>query len=311
MSRHQIAYDIIPDIHGDINRLEITLGALGYGRRDGVWRAPQGRKAAFLGDLIDVGYENAEVIHAVRAMVHADEAVAIIGNHELNARLYHTRGENQLNHPCGYMRAHTAQNTRQAETFLAELPVGSSGARDAIAFFAELPVFLDLGGLRLAHASWSESRINIIRERRPDGRLKDEDLQLLAFEDGADEFVNAAISIIKGPEAQLPDGIHFADHKGDLRGQIRVRWWAQNARSWREVAASVPDISQLPDGAIDPALVPLIDPGTVPVAFGHYKRKSNVSIDAPHALCLDYPAFPIAYRWDGETTFDKTKIILP
>jgi len=310
MTASDIAYDIIPDIHGDLCRLQITLEALGYGRRAGVWRAPRGRKAAFLGDFIDAGADNAGVIDAVRAMVRAEEAVAIMGNHELNAWLFHTPGKNLLDHPCGYMRAHNARNLQQHATFLKEFPVGSAAAADAISFFSTLPVFLDLGGLRLAHASWSESRVCEIRARRPDGRLHADDLQAIGLEDVSDPFVDAVLSMVKGPEAPLPDSGTFIDHKGDPRGNIRLSWWTPEARTWRDVAASVPDPSELPDGLFDPSLVPTIDPGRVPVAFGHYKRRGAVSIDAPRALCLDYPDHAIAYRWDGEAAFDLDKIVL-
>jgi len=302
-------YDIIPDIHGDLNRLEQILIALGYGRRDGAWRAPRGRKAAFLGDFIDSGLENLAVIDTVDAMLREGEAVAIMGNHELNAWLFHTPGENFYGHHCGYMRAHDAKNLRQHETFLAEAPVGSGTARRALDFIASLPVFLDLGGLCLAHAAWSESRVETIRARRPDGRLAAEDLQALALEDMSDPFVEAVLSLVKGPEAPLPDGMRFIDHKGDPRRSIRLKWWAPEAATWRAVAASVPDPAELPDGLFDPALVPLIDPGSRPVAFGHYKRRGALEIDAPRALCLDYPDTPLAYRWDGEATFLAEKVI--
>jgi hypothetical protein len=232
-----------------------------------------------------------------------------MGNHELNAWLYHTPGENFDRDGSGYMRSHKPRNTHQHETFLAEAPVGSTYSRWALDFIASLPVFLDLGGLRLAHASWSESRIAQIRARRPDGRLHAEDLQAIALEDPDDAFVQAVLVIVKGPEAPPPNGGVFVDHKGDPRANIRIKWWAPEARTWRDVAASVPDPGELPDGNFDPALVPPIDPGPYPVAFGHYKRRGDFAIDAPRALCLDYPDAVLAYRWDGEATFCESKIV--
>jgi hypothetical protein len=308
-SPRMTAYDIIPDIHGDLGRLEATLESLGARHSSGAWRMPGGRKAAFLGDFIDTGTENGAVLDAVRRMIDADEAVAVMGNHDFNAWLYHTPGENSLGHPCGYARAHLPKNARQHETFLAEFPVGSVGARDALEFIATLPVCLDLGGLKLAHAAWSESRVAAILARRPDGRLDEEDLQPLALEDWDDPFVEAVLTILKGPEAPLPRGRSFTDHKGDVRHNIRLRWWQTDAQTWRDVAASVPDPSELPEGPFDSALVPTIDPGSVPVAFGHYKRRGAVEIEAPCAFCLDYPDTPLAYRWDGEPTFLAEKIV--
>jgi hypothetical protein len=303
------AYDIIPDIHGDLERLTATLSGLGYEPVGRSWRAPSGRQAAFLGDFIDAGQDNAAVLYVVRSMIADGNAVAIMGNHELNAIHYHSEGLNSRGIPDGFMRAHDARNTRQAETFLYEFPVATTRAAEAIGFFKSLPVFLDLGGLRLGHAGWSESAVEAIRDRRPSGILSDEDLQAVALEDMTDPFAAAVLRMTKGPEIPLPDGRKFIDHKGDPRGNIRMRWWAPEAVTWRDISVSVPDVSELPDGICDvPDIV--VDPGDVPVAFGHYKRSgTSISIDAPKAMCLDYPDLVPAYRWDGEDVFDARKIV--
>ena len=41
--------------------------------------------ALFLGDYLDRGPEIREVLHTVRGMVEAGDALAILGNHESNA----------------------------------------------------------------------------------------------------------------------------------------------------------------------------------------------------------------------------------
>src|SRR5438874_7453502 len=49
-------FDIIGDVHGCCDELEELLGKLGYAAAAGsVWRHPGGRKAVFLGDLVDRG----------------------------------------------------------------------------------------------------------------------------------------------------------------------------------------------------------------------------------------------------------------
>ena len=72
-------YDIIPDIHGHHRKLVRLLDGLGYRRH------PEGRMALFLGDYLDRGPEIREVLHTVRGMVEAGDALAILGNHESNA----------------------------------------------------------------------------------------------------------------------------------------------------------------------------------------------------------------------------------
>src|ERR1041384_6381600 len=48
-------FDIIGDVHGCCDELEELLGKLDYAAAGGVWRHPGGRKAVFLGDLVDRG----------------------------------------------------------------------------------------------------------------------------------------------------------------------------------------------------------------------------------------------------------------
>ena len=49
-------FDIIGDVHGCCDELEPLLQRLGYERpADGPWAHPAGRKALFVGDLVDVG----------------------------------------------------------------------------------------------------------------------------------------------------------------------------------------------------------------------------------------------------------------
>ena len=64
-------YDIIGDIHGQIEKLEALLQKLGYRIKDGAYRNPEGRMAVFLGDLVDRGPGQVEVINIVRNMIEA------------------------------------------------------------------------------------------------------------------------------------------------------------------------------------------------------------------------------------------------
>ena len=55
-----------------------------YEQRDGCWRHPD-RQVIFLGDFIDRGPKIPEVLEIVRPMVEQGAALAVMGNHELNA----------------------------------------------------------------------------------------------------------------------------------------------------------------------------------------------------------------------------------
>ncbi len=83
--------DIIPDIHGQADKLRVALKNLGWQRNGTTWLHPEpDRQIVFLGDFIDRGPENGTVIRIVRELMDAGRAQAIMGNHELNALHFHT-----------------------------------------------------------------------------------------------------------------------------------------------------------------------------------------------------------------------------
>lgn len=76
-------FDIIGDVHGCAAELETLLGTLGYAPNgDGVYAHPQGRRALFVGDLVDRGPRVVEALTIVRRMVEAGAALAVPGNHD-------------------------------------------------------------------------------------------------------------------------------------------------------------------------------------------------------------------------------------
>ena len=82
-------FDIIGDIHGCFDELAALLEKLGYvvetgedGAPDHRVRPPEGRKAVFLGDLVDRGPKITEVLSLVMGMVASGSALCVPGNHE-------------------------------------------------------------------------------------------------------------------------------------------------------------------------------------------------------------------------------------
>ena len=78
-------FDIIGDIHGCHTELVELLGILGYEvDADGTsGRHPSGRRALFLGDLVDRGPATPAVLRLVMGMVDEGSALCIPGNHEV------------------------------------------------------------------------------------------------------------------------------------------------------------------------------------------------------------------------------------
>jgi protein phosphatase len=81
-------FDVIGDIHGCRAELEQLLADLGYALvRDEAGRPvdaahPGGRRAVFLGDLVDRGPDSPGVLRLVMGMVHAGHGLCVPGNHE-------------------------------------------------------------------------------------------------------------------------------------------------------------------------------------------------------------------------------------
>lgn len=75
-------FDIIGDVHGCHDELIQLLSTLGYDTDASPIAHPKGRRALFLGDLVDRGPASDAVLETVMDMVEAGSALCILGNHE-------------------------------------------------------------------------------------------------------------------------------------------------------------------------------------------------------------------------------------
>jgi hypothetical protein len=202
-----MAYDIIGDVHGQDGKLKALLGKLGYRIKDGAYRHPDGHMALFLGDLIDRGPGQIEVVNIVRDMIEAGSGRTIMGNHEWNAIGFATARPDGK----GFLRNRSPNRFAQHEAFLRQIGLESALHKELVGWFKTLPPFLDLGAIRLCHAWWNPEFIAMIgKHSRPDGAL-DESFLVPAFEKGSPSWV-AMEGVTKGLEVRLPEGSSFRDH---------------------------------------------------------------------------------------------------
>lgn len=278
---------VIPDIHADLTRLEVCL------------EAAKGRQIAFLGDFIDAGNalkksDDLKVLREVRSLIDDGGALAVMGNHELNAILFHRRDRNGAP-----LRKHSSKNVSQHASFLDQLGFATPAAIEWTEWFLTLPFWIELDGLRLVHACWDQNAMDVVKERRPDGRLMADDLEEVALKQT--EFARAVEALTSGPELRLPDKCGFHDNKKNWRTEVRLAWWKPLQGSWRDLALAVPNVNQLPDtpviGAED---IIVYGEGEKPVLVGHYKMKGEPVIETGQAACLDYPEKICVYHWSGE-----------
>jgi hypothetical protein len=228
--------DIIGDIHGHADKARRLLHRLGYREIGGIYSQPD-HQTIFVGDLIDRGPAVDQVLEIVSGMVRAGSAQVVMGNHEFNALAYHTPDGKG-----GYLRPHCDKNRSQHSETLAYLDKNPGVLERMLTWFYSFPLWLDLGFVRIVHATWSPSAIEYLRTPylTPD-RL------VLASRRGTPEY-QAIETLSKGIEAELPVGSTFFDKDGNVRDKIRVRWWLKPDPQ-RTIAETVfPPDPSLPNG---------------------------------------------------------------
>ncbi len=302
--------DVIGDVHGCADELQGLLQTLGYSMVEGAFRHPD-RSVVFVGDLIDRGPQQVEVISIARSMVEAGSAQVLMGNHEFNAISYVTPDPRD---PGSFMRPRTgpkgAKNRHQHKDFLAQIGENSVLHRDVITWFKALPLYLDLDDLRVVHACWHDYSIKALGDLEPGRPLSDQFFVEANTED--DSLFEAIDTLLKGPEVPLGSFGPYVDKGGHARCDARIRWWDRSASTLRELA-EIPPNTFTPAGDPFPELPDLPSEsahrfryaGNVPVFFGHYWFSGTPRIAGPHTACVDYSAVQggplVAYRWNGES----------
>ena len=155
-------FDMIGDVHGCCTELECLLEKLGYqasrspahlpGFYDHLYAHPEGRQAVFVGDLADRGPRILDTVELVRNMIHAGNALCVLGNHD----------EKLLRK----LRGHSVQISHGLERTLSEIENLPERDRQPYregleAFLSSLPshLILDHGRLVVAHAGIKKSMI--------------------------------------------------------------------------------------------------------------------------------------------------------
>ena len=138
-------FDIIGDVHGCCDELEALLDQLGYRIAGEKVDPPPGRKAVFVGDLVDRGPKAPGVLALVMRMVKSGAALCVPGNHD--ARLVRALQGRKVQRTHGLAETlaqlddETAEFKKKVETFLGGL----------VSHYV-----LDGGALVVAHAGMKE-----------------------------------------------------------------------------------------------------------------------------------------------------------
>ena len=309
-------YDIIGDVHGCATKLTALLQELGYAPdRSGVYRHRE-RTAVFVGDLIDRGPEQLAVLQTVKAMVDAGSARIVMGNHEFNAIAW-AAIDPDTGRP---LREHSEHNREQHNEFLNPDQLTAEQRQYYLVWFRTLPLWLDLGEIRVVHACWHEESIQAVRAATGSDRLSTVAHLVEAHRKGG--ALHTAIEVLlKGPEIPLPDyGMQpYWDQESDKeRRKARIRWWDHDA-------VTLPQLAELRDATlrngdpypeysprdVGPEYRSYVYTDPVPLFYGHYWRQwepRHREDWTTHTACVDFSAVRggtlVAYRYDGEPEID-------
>ena len=254
--------DIVGDIHGEIDALRDLLRHLGYSD-DGVH--PKRRRLIFVGDLTDRGPDSPAVVDVVKRFVEAGRAQCVLGNHELNILLGDKKHDNHWffgeewsldgsNEPTPAVLA--TDNIRQT----------------VVDFFQTLPLALERDDLRIVHACWDDSMVEIARHSTDVLSLYNQYAEQIDADHSTrpelDEIDRGLEHQNKNPVKVLTSGKERRidapfEASGKMRYEERVQWWN--------------------DYDADSFCV-----------FGHYSFFKDESVSAGRAMCVD---FAVAKRW--------------
>lgn len=301
-------YDIIGDIHGHADQLMQLLNKLGYENNNGFYSHPN-RTAIFVGDFIDRGPKIRETLRIVKGMVDNGSAQATMGNHEYNALCYHTKGLDGI-----HLRKHTVNSTSQVKATLDQFEMHEDEWRDFMDWFRKLPVYLDLGDLRIIHACWDPENIKEIPE---DLEFSEKFLIELHSEKHYKKspIYNAIDECLKGREVRIPNGYSFKDKYGKERHEMRIKWYRNTGKVNYEdyYMEKIPMLIGKKVETQDSDKKYFYGENEKPIFCGHYWFSGIPQIEEKNVACVDYSIGKneklVAYRWDGEKELSNEKFV--
>ncbi|MDP4184102.1 MAG: metallophosphoesterase [Bacteroidota bacterium] len=298
-------YDIIGDVHGHASLLKKLLKVLGYEKTLNGYSHPE-RRVIFVGDFINRGPEIKQTVEIIRSIVESGNGTAILGNHELNAILYFLKDENGA-----VLKRKSSQMKMPLVRTLEQFAFDHEALKSHIKWFRTLPLFFESHDLRVVHACWNQSSIELLKSTFHGSRIKRSVLRSAM----KNPLISRALETsLKGMELIMPNDLILRDSHGINHRMFRIKWWESPVgKTFREI--SFGNKFLLPNYTVPQEILTDIEEYSTdnsPVFFGHYCLQQPPII-RPNLCCVDSCVVNTgtltAYRWDGEKKLDPRKIV--
>lgn len=301
-------YDIIGDVHGHASLLKKLLVKMGYEKKNGSYQHPS-RKAIFVGDFINRGPEIKKTIRIVRAMVEEGNALAILGNHEINAIIYHLKDKQG-----SLLIKKPGKNYLALYKTINEFSMNPAEWKDTLQWLRTLPLFLDLGEIRIVHACWADEAIKIAQTIHTEGRIKKKVFRII-HKKSEDKITQSIWLLTKGVYLRMPADLRVRNNKGVAPRMIRMEWWETPLnKTFNQL--SFESKFTFPEYTVPSEILPETFPYSEEsplLFFGHYCRGAGPFIIKDNVCCVDScvngSGVLSAYQWDGERQLRSEKLI--
>ena len=301
-------YDIIGDVHGYASLLKKLFLQLGYQKTENGYWHPN-RKAIFVGDFVNRGPEIRKTIRIIRKMVENGNALAILGNHEIYAITYYLKEKD------GSLVVKTKnKNFLALHKTISEFTGFADEWKDHLNWMLNLPLYLDLGEIRIVHACWSEEAIAWLNKAEESGKSR-KDIFKKVHKKPKSKTARNILLLTKGVDFKMPGNLKIISNKGISPQSFRLRWWENpEGKTFEEM--SFESKFSLPEYEIPKHVAPVLSPYSAtspPVFFGHYCRHNGPYIIKSNICCVDSCVAGsktlTAYCWNGEQKLNLENLV--
>ena len=248
--------DIIGDVHGHYQQLIRLTEKMGYSLGPNKLHHPENRKLGFVGDFINRGPQSVEVLTLVKSLCESGDAIAVLGNHEFRL----------------------IQNSVEGKNVPAEF-------EPFVPWLRSLPLFIELNTLRIVHAVWHFSSIELL-----DGKSVEEDAFIQETIVKKSPYKKAVSRILSGIKINIPEDLKLMDRFGIKRSKARLKWWMDlREKPYADCFLSPmkPDIFNRGPAIDELSDLELYNEKDKPVFTGHYCLPPNIPKVSGNVVCLD------------------------